>query len=172
MGEDFLEQYGRCPQVYRFARVRLGLHCRFASSWEYWLLTATEDPDTCRDKWWERMAWLHYSVLRATNAARLCGGIGGDEAARALWEATLEGARGSNLLSWLPQQSSAIETAGEAEREAAASSASAAAVSTAAAAVQQPPGANRTTTATTTTTIQWATEATTLDRFKYYFQQF
>ncbi len=100
------------------------------------------------------------------------GGIGGDEAARALWQAALEGARGSNLLSWPPQQSSAIATGREAEREVATSSASAAAVSTAAAAVQQPPVANRTTTATTTTTIQWAAEATTLDRFKYYFQQF
>ena len=164
MGEDSLEHYGRCPQVHRFARARLGLGCRFAPPWEYWLLAATEDPDTQRGKWWERMAWLHYAVLRPTNAARQCGGLGSEDAARALWQAVLEGARGSSMLSWLPQQTPATEAGGE--------------VGLAARTTAPRTPATCTTTTSTSATTLTAAEAregvalSSLDRFKFYCQLF
>ena len=109
------------------------------------------------------MAWLHYAVLRTTNAARQCGGLGTEDAARAAWQAALEGARGSSMLTWLPQQMPATEAGGE--------------VGLAGTTVPKTPATSTTTTSTSATTLT-AAEAregvalSRLDRFKFYLQLF
>ena len=108
-GADSIEHYGRCPQVYKFARERLGIRCRFAPPWEYWLLAATDDSDNLQWHAWERMACLHYAVLRSTNVARVSSALSASEAQRALWQAAIEGAAGSKLLTWAQQAVAAGE---------------------------------------------------------------
>ena len=98
-GEDSVEHYGRCPVVWRFARERLQLRCRFSQPWEYWCLVAPEDFETARSSaWWERLALLHFAVLKVTNAARHRGILAEEEAPRALQQAAIEGARGQSSL--------------------------------------------------------------------------
>jgi hypothetical protein len=99
MGEDSLEHYGRCPTVWRFAKARLQLCCRYSTGSEYWCLSAPDDRDTVGSKdWWARLALLHYSVLRTTNAARSRGCLTSTEdATRALQQAAMEGCRGHPL---------------------------------------------------------------------------
>ena len=67
------------------------------------MLAACSDVDTDQTTWWERMALLHYTVLRTTNAARIIGGLGPSEVPRALWQSALEGAKGSRLLHFVKQ---------------------------------------------------------------------
>ena len=100
-GEDSVEHYAQCKMVHGFARRRLHLLCRFARPFEYWMLTTTDDAETTKHLWWERLALLHYAVLRTTNSARQVGGISGESVDRALWQAAQEGARGSPLLAVL-----------------------------------------------------------------------
>ena len=108
-GADSIEHYGRCRQVYLFARDRLGIRCRFSAPWEYWLLAATDDHDTLQWHAWERWALLHYAVLKTTNAARVRAGLSAVEARRALWQAAMDGASGSHLLTWV-QQAMLVDT--------------------------------------------------------------
>ena len=63
------------------------------------MLAAPEDQETRAESWWARLSLLHYSVLRTiTAASRQPCTLSGDQADRALWQATLEGAKGSRLL--------------------------------------------------------------------------
>ena len=97
-GTDALEHYGRCPIVYRFAKSQLHLSFRFSTCWEYWNLVAPDDADTDRNpSWWPRFSLLHFAVLKTTNAARRRGRLCPAEAARALQQAAIEGARGHHL---------------------------------------------------------------------------
>jgi cell division FtsZ-interacting protein ZapD len=65
---------------------------------EYWTLTPPEDEDTKAEGWWQRLSLLHFAVLRTTNLARISGGINEDTVDRALWQAALEGAKGTQIL--------------------------------------------------------------------------
>ena len=75
------------------------------------MLAASSDVETEKARWWERMALLHFAVLRTTNAARAAGVLSPraagvlspEEAPRALWQSALEGARGSQLLRFIRQ---------------------------------------------------------------------
>ena len=149
-GEDSVEHYAQCRRVHEFATQRLHLHCRFARPLHYWMLATPDDNENIKHQWWERMALLHYAVLRTTNAARLCGGISSESVGRALWQATLEGAKGSNLLG-------AIRRAEEETRATQQ-------------ALEEQPATTRTpaTPATTTTT----TTTTPEDRFRHFFRIF
>ena len=61
-------------------------------------MVAPEDAETTRDEgWWPRLGLLHYAVLRTTNAARRRGRLSPEDAARALRQAAVEGARGHSL---------------------------------------------------------------------------
>ena len=86
-----------------FAKEKLHLHRRFADPRHYFLMATKDDNESVKPGWWERMALLHYAVLRTTNTARLVGGIPGSEASRALWQAALEGAKGCGLLKCIRQ---------------------------------------------------------------------
>ena len=48
------------------------------------LMATKDDNESVMPGWWERMALLHYAVLRTTNTARLVGGIPSSEASKAL----------------------------------------------------------------------------------------
>ena len=104
-GDDSVEHYVDCPQVVQFAKHRLHLTCRFGTRRQYWLMAAGDDPDNSEPSWWARQSLLHYAVSRTTNAARIAGGLAAHEAQPALWQATLEGCKGSRL-------GAAINTAG------------------------------------------------------------
>ena len=58
---------------------------------------------------WERWALLHYAVLKTTNAARVRAGLSAVEARHALWQAAMDGASGSHLLTWV-QQAMLVDT--------------------------------------------------------------
>ena len=98
LGEDSLEHYSDCPVVVSFARQKLDIHMKFSRRMHYWTLAATEDSETCQAGWWSRLALLEYAVCRTTNAARHTSRSTATQAAQALWQAALEGARGSNIL--------------------------------------------------------------------------
>ena len=97
--DDSIEHYATCGVVVSFARRRLHLLFRFSRHMQYWMLAAPEDQETKEESWWARLSLLHYAVLRTiTAASRQPCALSGDQADRALWQATLEGAKGSRLL--------------------------------------------------------------------------
>ena len=70
------------------------------------VFTAEADADNEDLTWWPRQALLHYAVLRTTNAARRSGRLAGQEAHRAIWQAALEGCKGSKLFSTIAEAGS------------------------------------------------------------------
>ena len=97
-GEDSIEHYSRCPQVWAFARAKLHISPRFSSGIAYWTLAAPEDAETeSSPTWWPRLALLLYSALKTTNAARHRAPLTPEEASRALQQAAMEGVRGHKM---------------------------------------------------------------------------
>jgi len=96
--EDSIEHYAQCPSLIAFARRRLQLNFRFSKHIQYWMLAAPEDQETQADGWWARLSLLQYAALRTLTGASKTGALVAEEADRALWQATLEGAKGTRLL--------------------------------------------------------------------------
>lgn len=109
-GEDSIEHYTRCSVVHLFASSRMQLRLRFARPLEYWMLTTPDDEESIQPMWWEKMALVLYAVLRTTNAARLRGGVRGETAERALWQAAIEGAKGTKILRTITTSASTSRT--------------------------------------------------------------
>ncbi len=109
-GEDSIEHYTRCSVVHLFASSRMQLRLRFARPLEYWILTTPDDEESIHPMWWEKMALVLYAVLRTTNAARLRGGVRRETAERALWQAAIEGAKGTNILRTITTSASTSTT--------------------------------------------------------------
>ena len=100
-GEDSLEHYCECQRVWCFGFSALGVSCRLASGKEQWFLTAPEHHDAQSDpRWWQKVALLHYAVLRATNGMRAAGLLAAspEEAGRALQQGLIEARAPPQLL--------------------------------------------------------------------------
>ena len=98
--EDSIEHYAQCPAIVDFAQRRLQITFRFSPPIHYWMLAAPEDQESRVDGWWSRLALLLFAVLRTTNLARIHGRLQGEQVDRALWQAAIEGAKGTSLLPW------------------------------------------------------------------------
>ena len=94
-----MEHDAICPIVNKFAKDKLALRFRFAPQREYWFMTTTDDCDNTQDQYWSGVSLLHYAVHTATNAIRFSEAIPEAEVHRALWQAALEGSKGSRLMS-------------------------------------------------------------------------
>ena len=95
-GADALEHYLRCPEVRRVAAVNLGLHCPSSDFWPLMLLAECPAGLADGEPTWSRVALLHYTAYRTTNALRHRRGppLSTMEVRRALHQGLLEGVRG------------------------------------------------------------------------------
>ncbi len=83
-----------------FVKRRLHILFRFSPPIHDWMLAAPEDQESRVEGWRPRLALLLFAVLRTTNLARIHGRLQGEQVDRALWQAAIEGAKGTSLLRW------------------------------------------------------------------------
>ena len=95
-GDDSVEHYARCPVAVDAGTRWLGLRRPLTPLIHHWVLGAPDCGVTdATPHYWARLALLIYAVYRTTNAARPAHApLSPPEAARAIRQALLEGARG------------------------------------------------------------------------------